>query len=304
MKVIPLGTSSGRPTLSRGLSAVAVQLDGPLVLFDCGEGTQWQLLRAGLRPTSKLEVVCITHLHGDHLTGLPGILGTMTLESRSAPIDLIGPPGLAEYLEQMKRLGLVRPQYALRVKELQEPGLCFEGSGYRIHADLLSHRLRAFGFRLEEHDRPGRFDAQKATALGVQGPERGELIRGKPVTLSDGRVVTPAEVVGPPRRGLRIAYCTDTIPCEGSVRLGRETDLMIHEATFTQEKAEEARERGHSTAAEAALQGKLAGTARLVLTHFSPRYDDLAPLLAEALAVYPRCELAQELTPIELTPPG
>ena len=183
MKVIPLGISSGRPTLSRGLSSVAVQLDGPLVLLDCGEGTQWQLARASLRPTSKLDAVFITHLHGDHLTGLPGLLGTMTLESRPAPLDLFGPVGLREYLEQMRRLGLVRPHYELRIHEVEGPGLLHEGDGYRVYADDLNHRVRAFGYRLEEHDRPGRFDATRAEALGVPGPLRGKLLRGEAVTL-------------------------------------------------------------------------------------------------------------------------
>lgn len=304
MKVIPLGISSGRPTLERGLAAVAVQLDLPLVLFDCGEATQWQLVRGGLRPTSKLAAVFITHLHGDHLTGLPGLLGTMTMESRTAPLDIFGPPGIREYLEQMRRLALVRPQYELRIREIEGPGLLHEGEGFRVYCDELVHRVKAFGYRLEEHDRPGRFDAAKADALGVEGPARGRLIRGETVKAADGREVSPAEVVGPPRPGLKIAYCTDCVPCDGAVRLGAGVDLMIHEATFLNEHEQEARERGHSTAAQAAQIAQKAGCKRLVLTHFSPRYDALQTHLDEARAIFAATDLAVELQPFELTPPG
>ena len=305
MKVIPLGISSGRPTLTRGLSSVAVVLDGLFVLLDCGEGTQWQLVRAGLRPTSRLDAVFITHLHGDHLTGLPGLLGTMTLEGRSAPVTITGPKGIAEYLEQMRRLSLVRPQFELEVREIEEPGEVHRGPGYRVSCDAMRHRVTAFGYRIEEEERPGRFDAEKATALGVFGPLRGQLIRGESVTTPDGRRIDHAAVVGPARRGLRLAYCTDTaFPCEGVVRLATGVDLMIHEATYTRDHLDEALQRGHSTAAQAAEAAQKAGAARLVITHFSPRYDDLQPLLDEARAVYPDTTLAQELVPIELVPPA
>jgi ribonuclease Z len=304
MKVFVLGISSGRPTLSRGLSAVAVQLDGPLVLFDCGEATQWQLARAGLRPTSKLEAVFITHLHGDHLTGLPGLLGTMTLESRPAPLHIFGPVGIRAYLEQMRALALVRPRFELRIHELEAPGPLYEGSGYRVLADDLVHRVRAFGYRLEEHDRPGRFDAAKADALGISAPDRGRLIRGETVKAGDGRAVSPGELVGPPRPGLKLAYCTDTVPCEGSVRLARGADLLIHEATFLDSHLEEAKERGHSTASQAAEIARRAQAKRLLLTHFSPRYDALDGHLAEARPIFPATEVAVELAPVELVPPG
>jgi len=304
MKVIPLGISSGRPTLSRGLSAIAIQLEGVLVLLDCGEGTQWQLARAGLRPTSKLESVFITHLHGDHLTGLPGLLGTMTLENRPAPLHIFGPVGIREYLEQMRKLALVRPRFELRIREVEAPGLLFEGAGYRVIADELVHRVRAFGYRLEEHDRPGRFDAEKADALGVDGPSRGRLLRGESVAARDGRMVRPEELVGPLRPGVKVAYCTDTVPCDGAVRLARGADLLVHEATYLDSHVEEAHERGHSTAAQAAEIARQAQVKRLLLTHFSPRYDNLEGHLAEARPIFAETELAEELTAVELVPAG
>lgn len=305
MKVIPLGVSSGRPTATRGLSALAIVMDGRFVLFDCGEGTQWQLAKLGLKPTSRLDSVFITHLHGDHITGLPGLLGTMTLESRAEPIDLFGPVGLRDYLEQMRRLGLVRPHYPLRIHEVEGPGLLHEGPGYRVHTDELVHRLRAWGYRFEEHDRPGRFDAGKAEALGVPGPLRKRLVLGEAVTMADGQVIEPSAVVGPKRRGLVVAYCTDTVKCEGAVRLARNADLLVHESTFASDRKEEAFERGHSTSVDAAEVSVEANAARLLLTHFSPRYDDLQPLLDEARAVRPEgVELAVELQAVELTPPG
>ncbi|MBS2032522.1 MAG: ribonuclease Z [Deltaproteobacteria bacterium] len=304
MKVTPLGISSGRPTLTRGLSSVAVQLDGPLVLLDCGEGTQWQLARASMRPTSKLEAVFITHLHGDHLTGLPGLLGTMTLEGRSAPLFIAGPLGLREYLEQMRKLALVRPHFELRIHEVEKPGLVYEGDGFRVLADELTHRVRTFGYRLEEHDRPGRFDAARADALGVKGPLRMKLIHGESVKTAEGREVTPAEVVGPARPGLKLAYCTDCVPCDGAVRLATGADLLVHEATYLVGHVDEAKERGHSTAAQAAEIAKRAGAKRLLLTHFSPRYETLEAHLEEARAVFTQSEVAVELQALELVPPG
>lgn len=305
MKVVALGTSAGRPTLQRGLSSVAVLLDsGTLLLFDCGEGTQWQLARAGLRPTSKLEAVFVTHLHGDHLTGLPGLLGTMTMESREKPLDIFGPPGIREYLEQMRRLAIVRPHFELRIQEIEHPGDVQRTSEYAVLTDELVHRVRAFGFRLEESDRPGRFDSARAEALGIRGPQRGQLLRGETIQTPDGRAIAPGEVVGPTRRGLRLAYCTDTVPCEGSVRLARDVDLLIHETTYADDHQAEAVERGHSTAAGAASIAAKAGARRLLMTHFSPRYEDLSLLLGEAQAVFPASELAVELATVELVPPG
>ena len=330
MKLVPLGTSSGKPTLKRNVSAVAAVREGEWLLFDCGEGTQTQIARAGLHQ-SRLAAVFITHLHGDHFNGLPGLLSTMGLDRRSQALTLVGPRGIREYLEALTRLKILYLNYAVDLKELIGPApedgavaastrtanpnvtrtrhaICgaelkrvFEAPEYTVSAALLDHRVEAVGYRVEEKPRPGRFDVDKALSLRVpEGPLFRRLQMGGDVTLDDGRVVHPEEVLGPPRAGKSVAYCTDTRPCVGAVTLARGVDLLIHEATFTEEMVGEAGVFGHSTAAQAASIARDAGARKLLLTHFSSRYPDPSPLLDEARSVFPETYLAQDLVEVEV----
>lgn len=300
MAITFLGTSSGQPTLDRGLSCVAVEREGDLFLLDCGEGAQMQFRRAGLR-FGRVAAVLITHLHGDHVTGLPGLLMSLQMAGRTTPLLLAGPPGLAEYVTQTARMIYTGFGFELRFVEADSAGTVVETGDLRIETAPLDHRILAMGYRLEERDFPGHFDVAAATARGVApGPDFGRLQRGETVLGASGRAVIPAEVVGPPRRGKAVAYCTDTRPCEGAVTLGRGADVLIHESTFLAERAEDARETGHSTAAEAAEVARRAGAHRLLITHFSPRYVDATPLLEEARAVFPAVEAAEELRVYEV----
>lgn len=319
MKVIPLGTSSGKPTLSRNVSAMAVVREGEWLLFDCGEATQTQIVRAGLSP-NRLSAIFITHFHGDHFNGLAGLLSTMGMDRRERPLKLVGPRGICEYLDVLARLKILYVNYPTEIRELHpsdfrrngdegnsdafdDNGLLkvHEGAGYYVSASPLNHRIFATGFRVEEHPRPGRFNLERAIELGIpSGPLYGRLQSGEEITLGDGRVIKPEDVLGPPRPGKIVAYCTDTRPCEGGIALAREADLVVHEATYTEELADEADDFGHSTAAQAASVAKRAGARRLLITHFSSRYPDATPLLEEAAKVFPHTVMARDLMEVEV----
>lgn len=303
MRVIPLGTSSGKPTLKRNVSALAVAREAEWLLFDCGEGTQMQIARAGLSP-SRLSAMFITHLHGDHFNGVPGLLSTMGLDRRTRGLTLIGPRGVREYLDLLQRLRVVFLTYRLELKEftaLPESRVVHETAEYTVSAGPLDHRLFALGYRVDERPRPGRFNVARARELNVpEGPLWGRLQSGEDVRLDDGTVIRPSDVLGQPRPGKSVAYCLDTRPCKMSIELARSVDLLVHEATYTEDLSAEAREYGHSTAAQAARTAREAGARRLLLTHFSTRFPDPTPLLEEARAIFPETTAADDLMEIEV----
>jgi ribonuclease Z len=287
VRIVFLGTSSGTPSRDRNVSSVAVVLDGTVLLLDCGEGTQHQLLRAPVR-SGAIEAICITHMHGDHVYGLPGLLATMTMNARNAPLTLVGSEMLLAYIEAMLRTTDHNPIFPI---DIAPPP--YRGRGFTVVSAPLEHRIPAIGYCIIEDDRPGAFDVEKARALGIPpGPQYAELIRNH-----DPRVV------GPSRRGRRIAYCTDTRRCASAVGLARGADVLIHEATYTSDMAEEADARGHSTAAGAARVALEAGVGRLIITHFSTRYRDAEALLAEAQAIFPNTEAATDFACFDVPAP-
>ena len=303
MKVIPLGTSSGKPTLKRSVSALAVSREAEWLLFDCGEGAQTQIARAGLSP-SRLSAVFITHLHGDHFNGLPGLLSTMGLDRRTRDLKLTGPRGIRDYLDVLERLRVMFVNYPVVLREfssLPESKVVYETADYTVTAMALDHRLFALGYRLDERPRPGRFNVERALQLGVpEGFLWGRLQAGEEVRLPDGNVVRSSDVLGPARAGKSVAYCLDTRPCAMTIELARNVDLLIHEATYTEEFAAEAQQYGHSTAAQAARTAREAGARQLLITHFSTRFPDATPLLEEARAIFPNTMLAEDLVEIEV----
>jgi len=260
-----------------------------------------QIQRAGLAP-SRLAAIFITHLHGDHFNGLAGLLSTLGLDRRARELTLVGPEGIRDYLDTLARIRNLFVEYPLVLREfnsITELTTVYEAADYRVSAHALDHRVFALGYRVEERPKPGRFNIERATELGIpEGPMFGSLQSGSSVRLDNGRVVEPHEVLGPERAGKSIAYCLDTRPCASAVELARGVDLVIHEATYTSELAEEARQYGHSTAAQAARTAVEAGARRLLITHFSTRYPDATPLLEEARAVFPETTLAQELAEV------
>ena len=303
--VIPLGTASAMPVADRHLSALAVERKGRILLFDCGEGTQYRLMHADLS-RARIDAVFITHLHGDHCYGLPGLLSTMALQQRTDPVTLVVPNGARAMLEAIPG---AHPSDLPFPVDLREIGAeCGEAQVYAtdeltVTARPLAHRRFTMGFRLAERARPGRFHPEQARALGVpEGPAFARLQDGEPVTVDNGTIVHPEQVLGPPRPGLAVAYVTDTRPCDGGRALAEAADLLYHDSTFTDELHARAVETGHSTAREAAEVAQDAGARRLLLGHISARYDDAAPLAAEAQAVFPRSEVAEELRRYELDP--
>ncbi|HEY5609617.1 MAG TPA: ribonuclease Z [Thermoanaerobaculia bacterium] len=301
IRVIPLGTSAGTPTRERNLASYAIALDGHLLLVDCGEGTQHQLMKSQAR-SGQLEAIFITHLHGDHLYGLPGLLATLGMQGRQEPLPIYGPPGIDRYLNATIQATHLWIDFTLEIQTI-EPGNIRAVAGYRVAASALDHRVETFGFAIVEDDRPGKFDVIRAIELGVpEGPLYAKLQGGENVTLPNGVAVKSADVVGPKRTGRRVVYCTDTRPCSNAVDLARGADLLIHESTYDESLIDEARERGHSTARQAATIALQAGAKRLLLTHFSPRYagGDVSLLVREAQDIFAHAEAAEELREIEL----
>lgn len=300
VKVVFLGTGSGKPTPQRGVSSAVLFRDGELLMFDCGEGTQLQLGKAPVKPGG-LSAVFITHFHGDHVNGLPGLLGSFTLNSREAPIDIIGPVGLNAWFRTLKELRILWPSFPIRVHEVREPGVVFEGNGFHVEAQPLKHRITTWGYVYVEKERPGRFDLEAAKALGVPpGPLFGRLQRGEVVELDDGTAIGPEQVLGSPRPGLRVAYCTDTSPCPGAVELARDADLLIHEATYPAGEEKLAKSRGHSSAGDAARCAREAGARKLVLTHISQKHRYLDIYWQGAQEIYSPTVVAHDLMEIEV----
>ena len=294
-----LVSGASLPTLRRQTTAVAVQREGDLLLFDCGEGTQLQWRRAGLR-FSKLRAICISHLHGDHVNGLVGFRQTLALSGREQPLDVIGPPRLRGLIDAARRHVGLRPTYGLEVIE-SEGGSVIEAEEYTVSCRVLDHGIVTLGYRIEEADRAGRFDVEAARRLGIPaGPLGGRLQRGATVELDDGTSVEPSQVLGSPRPGSTLAYCVDTRPCEAAVELARGADLFICDSTFTEELSLEARRRGHSTARQAAEMAASAGAGRLLLIHVSARYHDPRPLLDEAASLFSPVEVAHDLMEVQV----
>jgi ribonuclease Z len=270
LDVVFLGTSGSAPTAQRALPATLVRRGGERLLFDCGEGTQRQLLRSDVGLV-ELEEIFLTHFHADHYLGLPGMLKTFSLRGREVALTIYGPRGLDRLLSTLGRV-FGRLTFPLQTVEL-EPGERLERQEYRLETFAVDHGVPAVGYSLVEAPRPGRFDVEAAKRLGVpDGPERGVLQSGEPVTLADGRVVRPEDVLGPARDGRKVVLSADTAPAATVVEAATGADLLVHEATFLADEAERAKETLHSTAGGAALVAREAGVKLLALTHLSTRY--------------------------------
>lgn len=291
LSVFFAGTGGSIPTARRGLPALLVRRAGERILFDCGEGTQRQLVASvGL---ADLSEVFLTHFHADHWLGLPGLLKTFDLRGRERPLAVHGPPGLRELMAlALRAAGRVR--FPLELVEVQG-GDVLVRDGYRVGAVDVAHRAPALGYVIYENQRPGAFDPSAAAALGVSpGPDFGRLQRGETV---EG--VRPDQVLGPARPGRKIVISGDTTPCDAVRIAAHEADLLIHEATFAEEELARAVETGHSTAAQAASVAAEAGVAMLALTHFSTRYP-AGQLRGEAQAIFERTVMPRDFDMIEL----
>lgn len=306
MQITFLGTSSGVPTRSRNVSSVALRLPqrAELWLFDCGEGTQHQILRSDLK-MSQLSRIFITHMHGDHIFGLMGLLASCGLAGNVRRVDIYGPSELNEYLQACRRYSHTHFSYPVKVHAVR-PGIVYEDDEFTVSCDILHHRVTAYGYRVEEKNRTGRFDVEKAKALEIPaGKVYGQLKRGETVTLKDGRTINGSDLCGPTEIGRKVVYCTDTVFCENAVDLAKDADVLIHEATFAHQDSQMAFDRLHSTSTMAAQTALTAGAHQLIMSHFSPRYApgndiELKDLLNEGRAIFPNTQMAYDFMTYEV----
>ena len=294
-----LGTGAACPTVDRNVSSIAVHREGEMLLFDCGEGTQRQMMRYATGFSFK--DIFFTHYHADHMLGVVGLIRTMGLLDRTEGVTLYGPRGAQKILGGALAVGIERNKFPIEILEVK-PGDRLGRGEYELAVFETEHRADTVGYALVEHQRLGRFDPDRARDLGVpEGPLWGQIHKGRAVTLAGGTTVTPEQLVGPTRPGRTIVFSGDTRPHPPVIAAARGADLLVHEATFGQEERTRAVETGHSTAREAALVAKEAGVKRLVLTHISARYSREAPeLLAEAQEVFQDVQIARDGLTIEV----
>jgi ribonuclease Z len=286
--------------VERNVSSVAVVREGETLLFDCGEGTQRQMMRYGI--SFALSDVFITHFHGDHIIGVIGLFRTLALQGRTETMRMFGPRGAARVLRGAAQFGVDRVGFPVEITEVV-PGQRIARDGYSIIPFSTVHSGEvSVGYALVEEDRKGRFDPELARSLGIpEGPLWGRIHKGESVTLDDGRVIDPRVLVGPSRAGRSLVITGDTRPSEATIEAARGADLLIHEATFAEEEAERAAETGHSTARDAARVAAAASVRRLALTHFSARYSrDAGELLREAREIFDEVVLARDGMEIEI----
>jgi len=293
MRITFLGTGGGMPSKKRSLPAIALRTANALTIFDCGEGTQRQMLHAGLGMKHEIHIF-ITHLHGDHVLGIPGLLFTLSMNMRKNDVYVHGPSGISDILR-----GMLRPQLGvLGFRALVEeigPGDTVRVDNLTVKAFKTDHTYNSLGYVVEEDPRPGKMREEYLDMLGVpRGPLWGMLQRGKTIEYA-GRRITPEEALGPPRLGRRVVYTGDTKPSKTVLEAAEGADVLIHDATFDSGLAGKAHEEGHSTALEAAETAAAARVRRLYLFHISPRYDDVTILLNEARKVFPESYVAEDL---------
>ena len=302
MEVVFLGTAGSFPTAKRGAPAIAVRRGAELLLFDSGEGTQRQMILAKVGLKAQMRIL-ITHMHGDHVLGLPGILQTMALFDRTAPLRIYGPEGIYAFVKAVKETVKFGLSYPIEVMEVGE-GIVYEEEDYYVESAWMKHPIQVLGYALVEKTRPGKFFPERAEALGIpKGPLWGELQRGRTIATPTGKIVQPDAVMGSPRKGRKIVYTGDTSPCEALVKLAQEADLLVHEATLGDELEEKALESGHSTPLQAAEVAKKAGVKRLVLTHISGRYAEEEGFLDRARRLFPETVVAEDFMVLEVPLP-
>ena len=295
-----LGTAASVPTSERSLPGVLIRRGNEQLMFDCGEGVQRQMIKSKSGFNKKLKVF-ISHMHGDHVLGLTGLLQTMALMDRQRKVDVYGPIGVKQFLESTRdalQFGLTFP---VEIHEICAAGLVCKEREYVVEAAWANHSVPSFSYAFVENPRAGKFYPDKAIALGVsKGELWSKLQHGKKVTLQDGRVVKPDQVLGPLRPGRKIVYSGDTKSYEGFARFAVGADLVIHEATLDDALVEKAEEDGHSTPSQAAEAAVNAKAKQLVLTHISARYADVRVLLEQAQKVFRNTIVAEDFMRLEL----
>jgi len=305
-----LGTGAGVPAKTRNVSSIALQLleeRRSVWLFDCGEATQHQILHTSIKPR-KIENIFITHLHGDHIFGLPGLLGSRSFQGGVSPLTIYGPPGIKEFIETSLRLSSTHLKYDLHIKELKEDGIIFNDDTFQVVAKRLEHGILSFGYRIIEKDLPGTLLVEKLKQLQIPpGPIYKQLKEGKMVTLDNGKTLKGEDFLGPKKKGRIITIIGDTRFCQASMELAANADLLIHESTFAKDEEDLAYEYYHSTTSQAAQVAKKANARKLLLTHISSRYQgesDEQKLLTEARKIFKETYLAKDLWQVDIPKNG
>ncbi len=300
MQLTFLGTGGSWPSKERNVPAIALKIDGEVILLDCAEGTQRQFMYSN---TTFMQVnkILITHFHGDHFLGLPGMIQSMYLNDRSRPLDIYGPEGTEKIISKLLKLGYFSPTFEIRLHDLEDNDI-IECQNYDIKCRAVSHSVPTLGYCIEEHERPGKFNLDKAQALGVpEGPAYRTLQQGQSVTVN-GKTITPDMVMGPPRTGRKIVYSGDTKPCQAIIELAESCDVLIHDATLDQTLEDKAEAYDHSSARQAAEVAVKTNTKTLFLMHISPRYKDSSQLEKEAQAVFPNSFIARDFLEFDVKP--
>lgn len=294
MQLVFLGTSSGAPTVRRGLSSVVLVRGSELLLFDTGEGMQRNFIRAGLGMNRKMKIF-ITHMHADHCLGLLGLLQTMDLQGREKCVDIYGEPRVEEFLRENMRIINFRLTFDFTVRKIEKDGVIVRERDYQVSCCEALHSIPSLAYCVEEFDRPGIFNVMEAKRLGIpEGNLYNKLQHGEDITYQ-GKLIRASHIVGPARRGRKIGISGDTRPTDKLARFFRECDVLVFESTYSHDKLEKAVENGHSTAAEAAMIAKESKVNKLILTHFSARYDDTSQLVNEAKLIHDNVEAAEDL---------
>lgn len=288
IEIVFLGTGSALPTKDRMLPSIVINYEGESILFDCGEGTQFQMNSYNIKPF-KIKNIFISHLHGDHFFGLPGLLSSMNLFKRTEPISIYGPTGLKQFLDICFQVTHMTKRFEINVVEISEDfkeGILFETDKYYIKSIPLDHSLFDLGFRFQEKDKPGHFNPDKASIYNLSaGPLIGELKKGKSIVYN-GNLINPQNVLDEPIKGKSITIATDTKFTEKAIKLSENSDILIHEATFEESLFEKAREMNHSTTVDAANTAKLANVKQLIITHISSRNEDIEKLTNESKKIF------------------
>lgn len=304
MDVFFLGTGAGVPAKLRNVTSIALKLleeRGAVWLFDCGEATQHQILHTSIKPR-RIEKIFITHLHGDHIYGLPGLLSSRSFQGGESLVTVYGPAGIKEYIEVSLKISKSYLKYPIEIIEIEE-GVIFEDEQFAVESKLLEHGIPSYGYRIMEKDRPGTLLADKLAAAGVKpGPDYRKIKNGEEVILEDGTVINPEEFVGPPQKGRIVTILGDTRVCQNALLLAEKADLLIHEATFSADEEALAHEYYHSTTLQAGETALKAKAKKLSLTHISSRYDrnDWKQLEAEARKVFSNTFISEDFLEISV----
>jgi ribonuclease Z len=300
IRVTFLGTAGSVPTQRRSLPAVLVKRQNEQLMFDCGEGAQRQIVKAKVG-IHKVTKIFISHMHGDHVLGLPGLVQTMALMDRQKTLEIYGPEGIKQFLECVRETLQFGSTFPVEIHEIYDEGAVCDEKDYVIEAARSNHVIPSLAYAFVEKPRPGKFYPEKARALDVpEGELWSKLQHGDAVKLPNGQVISPTDVIGPPRKGRKIVYTGDTRPFKGFAKFAADADLIVHEATFDDSLYEKAELDGHSTPSQAGQQAKKAKAKKLILTHISARYHDASLLLEQAQEVFRNTVVAEDFMVLEL----